>query len=322
MTLAALRGLPLAIGLVLGIVAVGASQSTEVAGMVTELKPGRGRVEMKPTGAAEWRAVGPLLALRPGDMIRATDDAGAGVVLTGGRGSMRVDAASSPQTIASGQVSDNRVKKAGTLLATSVGFLARPKEEPRAVLATRAPRPPALIGPRNGPVLPGPLAFEWQSNLPGPHIVRVRAPEGLIFERGDLTGGRLEYPAQATPLVPGVRYVVRVSAGPQESAETWFEILPAAPATTIRDAIADLDAELGAALPPSSLVAVKAGLLASHGLAHDARLLLLAALDRDPGEPTLHALLAQLYTSTGLHTLAAGAAREAERLARGTAPSR
>ena len=64
--------------------------------MITEIKPGRGRIEVSGPGDADWRPAGPLLALKVGDSLRATDDAAAVVVLAGRRGSVQVDAARSP----------------------------------------------------------------------------------------------------------------------------------------------------------------------------------------------------------------------------------
>ena len=284
--------------------------------MITELRPGRGRIEVKATGTAEWRVAGPLLALRAGDVVRATDDAVALIVLTGTRDTVRVDAATSPHTVSSGRVDQSRVRKGGTLLAASVKFLAaRTPEVPRAVLATRtSPRPPVLVTPRNTLLLPGLLTFEWLGNA-SPHTLRVSGPSGAVLERGDVVGGRLAYPADSAPLTPGVRYSVRVLAGPLQSDEVWFEIVPAQRATALREALVELERELDG-VGPSSRVAITVGWLVSQGLTHDARPIVLEALAREPDEPTLHALLAVLYASGGLDALAADEFREAERLAR------
>ncbi len=57
------------------------AQTRDVGAMITEIKPGRGRIEVSGPGATEWRPAGPLLALRVGDSLRATDNASAVVVL-------------------------------------------------------------------------------------------------------------------------------------------------------------------------------------------------------------------------------------------------
>ena len=43
------------------------AQSGEVGGVITEIKPGPGRVEVSSAGAAEWRIAAPLLSLRAGE---------------------------------------------------------------------------------------------------------------------------------------------------------------------------------------------------------------------------------------------------------------
>ena len=65
----------------------------ETAAVITEIKPGRGRVEVRPAGSGDWRAARPLVALR------ATEDATAVVLFPSGRGTVRVDRAGSPFTV-------------------------------------------------------------------------------------------------------------------------------------------------------------------------------------------------------------------------------
>src|SRR5258705_9524831 len=72
------------------------AQTGDVGAMITEIKPGRGRIEVSGPGTTDWRPAGPLLALKVGDSLRATDDAAAVVVLAGRRGSGQVDATPSP----------------------------------------------------------------------------------------------------------------------------------------------------------------------------------------------------------------------------------
>src|SRR3972149_5948006 len=75
-------------------------RGSESAGMITELKVDRGRVEVRPAGAQEWRKAGPLLALRAGDTIRVSDEATAVILLSGGRGTGRGTQANSPFAVA------------------------------------------------------------------------------------------------------------------------------------------------------------------------------------------------------------------------------
>ena len=69
-------------------------------------------------------------------------------------------------------------------------------------------------------------------------------------------------------------------------------------------------------MSPTSRAVMRAGLLAREGLLHDARRVVLAALDADRDEPTLHLLLGDLYTRTGLAGPAAESFDEAEFLLR------
>ena len=51
----------------LGLAARANAQPSETVGVVTEIKPGRGRVEVKPAAGGDWRPAAPLLGLRRGD---------------------------------------------------------------------------------------------------------------------------------------------------------------------------------------------------------------------------------------------------------------
>ena len=59
--------------------------------MVTEIHPRKGQVEVRSAETERWRPATPLLTLREGDTVNTTQDAWAVIVLTGGRGSVRVD---------------------------------------------------------------------------------------------------------------------------------------------------------------------------------------------------------------------------------------
>ncbi len=293
-------------------------QGGESAGMITELKVDRGRVEVRPTGAQEWRRAGPLLALRAGDTVRATDQASAVILLSGGRGSVRVTAANSPYVVPPLQAGESKAQKAMSLLESSLRFLsATAKEEPRATLSTRGgPRPPVILSPRNGPVLPDSLTVEWLGSSFARYTVRITGPQGLVLEKKDLTGSRFDYPSDAPPLTPGVRYAVEVIAGSHPPQKAWFEVLEAGRAQAIRRDLKELEM-LAPNVSPNTLVALRAGYLASSGLLHDARLTVIAALSKDPDEPTLHLLLGKLYEKSGLPQQAAEEFDEARFLTAG-----
>lgn len=287
----------------------------ETAGMITELKPGRGRVEVRPAGAPAWTAARPLQALRAGDAVRASADAVAVILLTARRGTLRVDAAASPLTLAAPAAGEGRGQKARALVQAGVGFLAgATRESGQAMLSTRgAARPPVVLSPRNSPVLPDALVFEWNGSRFARYTVRVLAPGGrVVAERAGVTGASWSYPADAPRLQAGARYTFQVVGAAQAPQEAWFEVLDAVGAEAIRADLAALEQELGATAPPNSRAVMRAGVLAQAGLLHDARLAVAAALARDPDEAALHLLLAGLQGRMGLSEQAAEARDEAE----------
>ncbi len=296
-------------------------QGAETVGVITEIKAGRGRVEVKPAGTPAWRQARPLLALRAGDEVRATEDASVVILMSGGRGTARVDAKGSPWVVPAPQAGEGKAQKAQALLQASLNYLSSSaKEPPKAVLATRAgARPPLILSPRNSAVLPGSLTLEWLGSRFSHYAVRIAGPSGVVLERKGLTGAKFEYPPDAPPLSPGVRYTVQVVSGNHPAQEAWFEIVEPSRAEAIRRDLAALEQELGPMVSPNTLVTLRVGFLADNGLIHDARLSVLAALAKDPDEPTLHAVLGNLYAKGGLSELAAESYDEAEfLLTRGT----
>lgn len=280
--------------------------------MVMGIKVGRGRVEMKTPGA-EWRPASLLSALRAGDQVQAVADATAVVLLTGGRGTVLVEAKNSPYTVAAPQADEGKVQKTRALLAASLGFLSGgTTEPPKALTSSRAAaRPLQILTPRNGPVLPDSLVFEWLGSQFSRYTVRILDPSGVVLERKGVVGARLAYPADAPPLKPGVRYRFQVEALGHLRSEAWFEIVDPTRAAAVQEGLKQLEAALGPGVPPNSLAAVQVGALAAEGLLHNARLVALTALARDPDEPTLQLLLGNLYLKTGLPQLAAESLDEA-----------
>jgi hypothetical protein len=298
---------------VLAVVAPAYSQTDETAGMITEIKVGGGRVEMK-TADGDWRRASPLSALRAGDQVRAVGGASVVVLLTGGRGTVLVKAKSSPYTVGAPRADESTTQKARSLLSSSLGFLASgPKEPPKAVTSSRSgTRPPEILTPRNGLILPDSLVFEWLGSQFSRYRVRILDPAGLALERKGVVGARFTYPADAPRLKPGIRYQLQVDTSGAKPTEAWFEIVDEARAAEVRENLKQLEASLGARVSPSSRAAVRVGALASDELFHDARLVALAALAKDPDEPALHMLLGNLYLKTGLPRLAAQSLDEAQ----------
>jgi len=300
----------------LGAAALVSAQTREVGAMITEIKPGRGRIEVRGPGTPDWRPAGPLLALKVGDSLRATDDAAAVVVLAGRRGSVQVDAARSPFVVTV-PPADTKLQKAYLLLEGSLGFFgSTPRETPRPVLSTRSVgRPPVILSPRVGPVISDALTFEWHGHRFARYALRVIGPSGVLLERSGLTGDRLAYPADAPALVFGTAYTVQLFAGQSRVDEIHFEVADRQRADGLRQDLRDIDQALGPDVPASSRAVVQAGALASRGFLHDARRVVVAALTTDADQPSLHALLGDLYARTGLPREADEAYEQARALA-------
>ena len=285
---------------VLGVALPAGAQPREVGAMITEIKAGRGRIEVRGP-ETEWRPAGPLLALKVGDSLRATEDAAAVVVLAGRRGSVQVNAARSPFVVTA-PPTDTKMQKAFLLLGESLGFLGSgPREQPRPVLSTRTlQRAPVILSPRAGPVMPEALAFEWQGQPSARYVLRLAAPSGVLLERAGVTGGRVVYPADAPALAPGGVYTLVLFAGPTRVDETRFEVAARPRAEAVTEDLRQVDEVLGPEVSPSSRAVLRTGVLASRGFLHDAREVVMAALAADASQPSLHALLGDLYARTGL----------------------
>src|SRR5258705_4839383 len=248
------------------------AQTRDVGAMITEIKPGRGRIEVSGPRTVDWRPAGLLLALKVGDSLRATDDAAAVVVLAGQRGSVQVDAARSPFVVTA-PPADSKMQKAFLLLESGLGFLgSNPRETPRPVLSTRSmSRPPVILSPRAGPVMPDALAFEWQGYQFGRYTLRVVAGSGVVLERSGLTGSRLAYPADAPALVPGTAYTLQLFSGQSVVDEIRFEVADRQRADDLRRDLREVDQALGADVPASSRAVMQAGLLARRRVLPRAR---------------------------------------------------
>ena len=315
----------LALAAILSFPTSGWSGEREVAGMITEIRLGEGRVDVRSAEGEVWRPATPLLTLRAGDTVTTTQDAWVVIVLTGGRGSVRVDETNAPFGVTAPLVDRGPLNKGLKILEASFNFLSTTRDLPLGTLGTRGGmKPPAILTPRNGQVLPESLVFEWRGSRSSLATVRIVGPGGLVFERTNVAGARFEYPSNAPPLRPGVRYrfqLLPVSPSPPQ--EVWFELVDPADAQTIRRELHDLDeAFAGAPPPPSTLAELRAGVLAGHGLLHDARLGLAEEIARHPDEPTLHFLLGDLYLRQGLSEEATESFAEARLLLGGTGSTR
>lgn len=296
----------------------------EVAGLITEIHPGRGQIEVRSPDTETWRPATPLLTLKSGDTVSTTDDAWVVVVLSGGRGGVRVDEATSPFTVTARPAGRSQLRRGLMILQASFSFLAATPAEPRlGNLATRgATMAPVILTPRNSRVLADSLAFEWRGSKSSPYTVRIVGPDGVVLERRNLAATAFRYPDDAPPLAAGVRYRFQLLPQWRPPQEAWFELVEPDDARAIRRDLSDLEDALPSGLPPATLATLRAGFLAGTGLLHDARRDLIEALAREPDEPTLHFLLGEVYARQGLPEQAMESFVEARFLMSGAVPSR
>jgi hypothetical protein len=290
--------------------------------MITEIHVGRGQVEVRSAESERWRAATPLLTLKGGDAVSTTEDAWVVIVLAAGRGSARVDEATSPFTVPAPPAGRSRLHKGLRILEASFDFLATttPSDLTFGPLGTRAGlKPPVILTPHNGLVLPDSLIFEWRGSQSSAYVIRISGPDGLVFERTNLAATRFQYPRNAPPLAAGVRYRFQLLPPWSPPQDAWFALVDPDRAQTIRHELHDLEDAFAPALSPASLVTLRAGFLAGNGLLHDARLGLVEELARQPDEPTLHFLLGNLYARQGLGEEAMESFAEAMFLMSGTA---
>lgn len=303
---------------------VAGSQEREVAGIVTEVHLGGGQVEVRSAGSELWRTATPLRTLRSGDTVSATGDGWVVLVLSGGRGLVRVDEATSPFVVAAFPAARSQLDKGLLILEASFSFLSTTSRDlPHAILGTRGGmKPPAILTPRNGPVLPGALVFEWRGSPSSRYALRIVAPDHLVLERANLAATRFEYPKDAPPLAAGVRYRFQLLRAWQPPQDVWFEVVDPRTAREIRDHLLDLEEALGPTAPAATRATLRAAFLAHNGLLHDARLEIVEELARQPDEPSLHCLLGDLYARQGLPEEAMESFAEARSVTEGPASAR
>lgn len=293
----------------------GRAWAAEPVAVLTELRMGQGEVRVKAAGEGGWIAPRPLLALRPGDQVSATRDAQAVIVFTGGRGSQTVSVANSPFSVRPPAV-ESGTERARALLAGVTQFLlGQQRQLTYQSLSVRSLRqPPLVLSPRDTLLLPGPLTFEWAGSDRLRYTVRVLGPGGLVWEEANLGRRPVEYPASAPALREGVQYVWELTAPGHPVQRAQFQLLPSAEAARVRSALSLLEPGALSDYPRSTVVLMRAGLLAQERLYHDARRELLAGIAVDRDEPTLHLLLGSVYERIGLKDLATQEFEEAQHL--------
>ena len=287
----------------LGLAWVSLALAADPVGVLTEI---RGQVEVKRAGETQWTVVQPLLALRPGDQLRAAGDARAALVFTGGPGAQAVSAGNSPFTVqppATAAASD----KVKGLVGSVTDFLSgKQKDLAYLPLSVRSVRPPKVtqIQPRATKLLGTPVVFEWSGSNTLRYKIRLLGPHGQIWEQENLPRKPFTYPNSAPALEPGVRYTWELEPTGQPAQQTEFQLLPQAAAARVRESLDLLSPASLSGYSASSVAMMRAGYEMRDGLYADARRELITALTNDPDEPTLHLLLGQVYDSIGLGELA------------------
>ncbi len=295
----------------------GVALAADPVAVLTEIRAGQGEIRVKASGEAEWKAPQPLLSLRPGDQVRASADARATILFTGGRAPQTVSSGNSPFTVPApgGAPSGERVQ---ALVTSVTQFLVGKQDKPAYVslyvpLSTRSVKlpPPTLLAPRETRLQPGPVVFEWSGSESLRYMVRVFGPDGLLWEQGGLPRQPVPYPASAPALRSGQRYAWELHAERQPVQRAEFEILSPADGQRVQQGLGLLVPSALPGQPGSTVALLRAGFLVQEGLYHDARKELVAAIASDASEPTLHQLLGHVYDRMGMKDLATDSFDEA-----------
>jgi len=290
----------------------GVAWAVEPVAVLTEIRRGSGEVQVKLAGETEWKVAQPLLALRPGDQVRAIADSRAVLVFVGGSGPQTVSPANSPFTIEA-PTQETAPERLRTVVAGVTRFLLGQSSAPTYTsLSVRGAIPPQILSPRETRLLPGSVTFEWNGPDHLRYSVRVLGPEGLIWERTHLPRQPLLYPGTALPPRAGVRYTWELEAEGHPVQRAQFEILPPSEVANVQASLALLDPAMLPEYPRNTVVLMRAALLFHDGLYHEARRELVAGIQADPDEPALHFLLGKVYDRIGLRALAAKEFKEAQ----------
>lgn len=284
---------------------------------ITEIRKGRGQVQVKPAGTADWKTPQPLLALRAGDQLRVTDDARIVVLYHAGGATHTVTTASSPFTIAPppGAAPPDQM---GVVVSGVTQFLLG-KQGPQTFRRAAARSVdsvegqwPVILAPRETRLFPGPVTFEWEGTDKVRYRVRVVGPQGVFWEQTDLPLRSLPYPATAPALAPSRLYTWELEAPGQAPQRARFEVLADAEAARIRDQLTLLDRAGGQEYSAGTLRVMRAAVLYREGLYQEVRRDLEAVAGSD--DPTIHTLLGHVYERVGLSGRAALAFERARML--------
>src|SRR5262247_2831890 len=153
--------------------------------VLCEIRIGQGEVWVQHAGTSDWMPPRPLLALHAGDQIRAEGDGQAVLIFTGG-GTQTVVSANSPYTVQA-PPAESGGENVGALVGRVTQFLLGQGKSPTyRSLAVRNSRQPVILSPRETKLLPGLVTFEWLGPDRLRYSIRVRGPQGLLWEQAQL----------------------------------------------------------------------------------------------------------------------------------------
>lgn len=289
------------------------AQSQEAVAVITELKLNRGDIQIRAAGNKTPERAAVLQSLYAGAQIQVSKDASVVILFTDGMRTVRVDEKNSPFEIKAPQGKESqasgRVKEVASLL------LGKKKPPTYVPLAVRgATQPPTLLSPRNTKLMSDSPTLQWMGMDRQPGTVKVYGPEGLVWSAENIALTQIRYPSAAPRLKPGVEYswVIEKKGFPPEKAP--FKLLTAQEAQAVQQRMTSLNRAEG--VSKTTLSILRASLLVSQELFHEAREILTEAANADPDEPTLHFLLGEVYEKIGLKNLALDEYSEAEFLAK------
>jgi hypothetical protein len=275
-----------------------AAGAEDAVGLITEIKLNRGEVQIRLPGK-NWQKPAPLQSVYPGTQIQASKDAAAVVLYTDGMKSVTVDEKNSPF-----EVKAPAAKAAPGIKEAAAALIGRQKPPTYVPLAVRGGKqPPVLLAPRNTKLITDAPVLQWMGMERQPGTVRVYGPQGVIWSAENVALTQIKYPATAPRLQPGVEYAWTIEKQGVAVEKARFELIAPAMAKTVEEDLASVQKTSGFSHTTAALL--QGGIYVSRELFYDARNVLMEAIKRDPDEPTLHFLLADVYEKTGLKNMAA-----------------